>query len=144
MDKNMSIINGNKVGDLKMNIGQRIVTLKEGAGFKNYKEFGDFVGLPNDWCLELSKRAEVTNIDITRLQRIAYKFNVTIDWLLSDFEDDERTGQFPEDDLTTILTKLKEQVKEGMQFEGAPITSDIAKMAHDSIDIVRMIIRHNL
>ena len=127
-----------------MNIGQRIVTLKEGAGFKNYKEFGDFVGLPNDWCLELSKKTEVTNIDITRLQRIAYKFNVTIDWLLSDFEDDTKADQFPEDDIATMLNKLKSQIQEGIQFEGTPITNDTAKMAHDSIDIVRMIIRHNL
>ena len=127
-----------------MNIGEKIVKLKESAGFKNYKEFGDFVGLPNDWCLELSKKTEVTNIDITRLQRIAYKFNVTIDWLLSDDEDEIGNDSFPEDDIATMLDKLKDQITEGKNFEGTPITNDTAKMAHDSIDIVKMIIRHNL
>lgn len=127
-----------------MNIGEKIVILKESAGFKNYKEFGDFVGLPNDWCLELSKRTEVTNIDITRLQRIAYKFNVTIDWLLSETDGEIKLDKLPEDDVSTMLDKLKEKITEGVKFEGTIIAKDTEELIHDSIDVIKILIRHNL
>ncbi len=129
-----------------MNIGQKITLLKDGAGFKNYKEFGDFVGLSNDWCLELSKKQEITSIDVTRLMLIATKFNVSIDWLLADIdgEDISSNEQFPEDDIASMLNKIQSKIANGSSFEGTPISKDISKLAYDGIDVVKKLIRQNL
>lgn len=71
-----------------MTIGEKITLLKESARFKNYQDFGKAVGLSGDWLLDLSKKQEVSTIDITRLIKIADYFNVTLDWLLKDNDND--------------------------------------------------------
>ena len=129
-----------------MNIGQKVSLLKEGAGFKNYKEFGDYVGLSNDWCLELSKKQEVTTVDISRLMRIASKFNVTIDWLLSNIDcEDIQDKHFPEDDIISMLGKIQDKItNKDSSFEGTPLNKEVTKLAQDSIDVVKKLIRQNL
>ena len=128
-----------------MNIGQKITLLKEGAGFKNYKEFGDYVGLSNDWCLELSKKQEVTTIDITRLIIISKKFNVSIDWLLADIDDEDiQDKQLPEDDIASMLGRIQDKINKDSSFEGTSLNKEVAKLAYDSIDVVKKLIRQNL
>lgn len=129
-----------------MNIGKKITLLKESAGFKNYKEFGDFVGLSNDWCLELSKKQEINTIDITRLIQIANKFNVTVDWLLSDVDGEDIQDQlFSDEDISSILGKLQTKIKnEDCYFEGTLLNSDATKLAYDSINVVKKLLRQNL
>jgi transcriptional regulator with XRE-family HTH domain len=128
-----------------MDIGRKITILKEGAGFKNYKEFGDFVGLPNEWCNDLSKRKDITNVDITRLMRIAEKFNVTIDWLLADVDGEDIIDQYPDDDIATMLSNIQLKLQsEDTLFENTLISPSITKLAYDSIEVVKKLIRQNL
>lgn len=131
-----------------MDIGQKITLLKESMGFKNYKDFAKFVDLPSDWCLDLSKKQEITNVDISRLVKISNKFNVTIDWLLSDIdvEDEQNIQQsFPDDDVVSLLYNIQEKIINGdSSFEGNVMNKDISKLACDCMDILRKLIRQNV
>jgi len=130
-----------------MNIGQKITLLKESMGFKNYKDFAKFVDLPSDWCLDLSKKIEVTNIDISRLVKIACRFNVSVDWLLSDdsCSDCEGQGSFSEDDIAALLDNIKEKIKgENCRFEGTVLSGEVGRLTSDCIDVVKKFIKQNV
>ncbi|HHV98175.1 MAG TPA: hypothetical protein GXX36_01150 [Clostridiaceae bacterium] len=131
-----------------MTIGEKIALLKESAGFRNYQEFGKTVGLSGDWLLELSKKHEITTVDITRLIKIAEYFNVTLDWLLKDNNNDyviDVKKDLAKDDIGVMLDNIQEKISEGnSKFYGYSMNNDVSKLANESIDIVKKLIKQNL
>ena len=131
-----------------MTIGEKIALLKESAGFKNYQNFGNAVGLSGDWLLDLSKKQEVSTIDITRLIKIADYFNVTLDWLLKDNDNDyiiDVKKDLAEDDIGIMLDNIQNKINEGnAKFYGYSMGNEASKLANDAIDIVKKLIKQNL
>lgn len=132
-----------------MNIGEKIVLLKENMGFKNWAEFGKFVGLSGEWIKDsLSKKSTITTVDITRLIKIASKFNVTLDWLVSDDDKDldlNATQNLALDDIGLLLNNIKETVNNGnAKFYGTVMNEVVSKLTVDSIDIIKKLIQQNL
>jgi hypothetical protein len=127
-----------------MNVGRNIALLKEVAGFKDYQEFGRFVDINGGWLLDLSKKQEIITVDITRLLKLTNKFNITLEQLLFGDISDTPTMQFPEDDLATLLNKVQEQINTDIKFEGTPLTDETSKLAYDSIEVVKKILRQNI
>mgnify|MGYP001355720744 CR=1 FL=1 len=130
-----------------MNVGQKIQLLKESMGFKNYQEFGKFVGLSGDWCLELSKKKDITTIDITRLITICNKFKVTLDWLLFDVENiniDIKEG-YPDNDVGTMLDNIIKQAQTDKTFYyGTELSKQNRQLVIDIIEEVKRLIHDNL
>lgn len=135
-----------------MTIGEKITLLKESAGFKNYQEFGKVVGLSGDWLLDLSKKQDITTIDITRLIKIADYFNVTLDWLLKDSDDNyviDVKKDLAEDDIGIMLNKIQDKIQDKIsegnaKFYGYSMNNEVSKLANDAIDIVKKLIKQNL
>ena len=136
------------VGGVSMTIGEKITLLKESARFKNYQDFGKAVGLSGDWLLDLSKKQEVTTIDITRLIKIADYFNVTLDWLLKDNDNDyiiDVKKDLAEDDIGIMLDNVQNKINEGnAKFYGYSMGNEASKLANDAIDIIKKLIKQNL
>jgi len=136
------------VGGVSMTIGEKITLLKESARFKNYQDFGKAVGLSGDWLLDLSKKQEVSTIDITRLIKIADYFNVTLDWLLKDNDNDyiiDVKKDLAEDDIGIMLDNIQNKINEGnAKFYGYSMNNEVSKLANDAIDIVKKLIKQNL
>ena len=131
-----------------MTIGEKITLLKESARFKNYQDFGKAVGLSGDWLLDLSKKQDVSTIDITRLIKIADYFNVTLDWLLKDNDNNyiiDVKKDLAEDDIGVMLDNIKNKISEGnTKFYGYSMNNEVSKLANDAIDIVKKLIKQNL
>lgn len=131
-----------------MTIGEKISLLKENAGFKNYQDFGKAVGLSGDWLNDLSKKQEVTTIDITRLIKIADYFNVNLDWLLKDNNDNyiiDVKKDLAEDDIGVMIDNIKNKISEGnTKFYGYSMGNEASKLANDAIDVVKKLIKQNL
>jgi transcriptional regulator with XRE-family HTH domain len=130
-----------------LNIGKKIQTLRESMGFKNYQEFGKAIGLPGDWLQELSKRDSITNIDITRLIKIADYFNISVDWLLQDTtEQSVNIGEgLPDDDIGKMLDNIQKQLESGAnKFNGYIMNNEVIKLSIDAIDEIKKIIKENL
>lgn len=136
------------IGGVKMTIGEKISLLKESAGFRNYQEFGKAVGLSGDWLLDLSKKQDVSTIDITRLIKIADYFNVTLDWLLKDNDNNyiiDVKKDLAEDDIGVMLDNVQNKINEGnTKFYGYFMSNEVSKLAYDSIDIIKKLIKQNL
>jgi len=136
------------VGGVSMTIGEKITLLKESAGFKNYQEFGKAVGLSGDWLNDLSKKQDVSTIDITRLIKIADYFNVTLDWLLKDNDNNyiiDVKKDLAEDDIGVMLDNIKNKISEGnTKFYGYSMNNKVSKLANDAIDIIKKLIKQNL
>jgi transcriptional regulator with XRE-family HTH domain len=133
------------IGGGSMNIGQIILLLKENMKFKNYQEFGKFVDLPGDWINDLAKRQEITTIDIQRLMKIANKFNITLDWLVSDDSNinEQKSITLLDDDISKRLSDIQKDIDNGI-FEGTPMNKEVSKLAIDAIEVVKSLIRQNL
>lgn len=131
-----------------MTIGEKIALLKESAGFKNYQEFGKAVGLSGDWLLDLSKKQDISTIDITRLIKIADYFNVNLDWLLKDNNDNyiiDVKKDLAEDDIGVMIDNIKNKISEGnAKFYGYSMSNEVSKLANDAIDIIKKLIKQNL
>ena len=130
-----------------MNIGEKISLLKENMGFKNYQEFGKFVDLSGDWCLELSKKKEITTVDITRLIRISSKFNVSLDWLVLENGDNADLNilqNLSEDDIGLLLTNIQNSINNNSIFNGTTMNELSVKLAVDSIKVIKKLIQQNL
>jgi len=131
-----------------MAIGEKIALLKESAGFKNYQEFGKAVGLSGDWLLDLSKKQDVSTIDITRLIKIADYFNVSLDWLLKDNDNNyviDVKKDLAEDDIGVMIDNIKDKISEGnAKFYGYFMNNEVSKLANDAIDIIKKLIKQNL
>jgi transcriptional regulator with XRE-family HTH domain len=136
------------VGGVSMTIGEKITLLKESAGFKNYQDFGKAVGLSGDWLLDLSKKQGVSTIDMTRLIKIADYFNVTLDWLLKDNDNNyiiDVKKDLAEDDIGVMLDNIKNKISEGnTKFYGYSMNNEVSKLANDAIDVVKKLIKQNL
>ena len=131
-----------------MTIGEKIALLKESAGFKNYQEFGKAVGLSGDWLNDLSKKQDVSTIDITRLIKIADYFNVSLDWLLKDNDNNyviDIKKDLAEDDIGIMLDNVQNKINEGnTKFYGYSMNNKVSKLANDAIDIIKKLIKQNL
>ena len=131
-----------------MTIGEKIALLKESAGFKNYREFGKAVGLSGDWLNDLSKKQDISTIDITRLIKIADYFNVTLDWLLKDNDNDyiiDVKKDLAEDDIGIMFDNIQNKINEGnAKFYGYSMSNETSKLANDAIDIIKKLIKQNL
>ena len=130
-----------------MNIGKKIVALKEGSGFKNYQEFGAAVGINGDWINELSKKDIIQTVDITRLIKICDYFNVTLEWLLSD--KNNCTFSLMEgvafDDICNMLNQIEVRLKgRNNAFNGCPMNEHSVELAKESVGIIKALIKQNL
>lgn len=131
-----------------MNIGEKIILLKESMGFKNYKDFGNAVGVNGDWINELSKKETISTVDITRLIKIADYFNITIDSLLKDDKDNWiiNVKDLQEGDIGISIDKVSQQLDDPktQYFYGYKINKNNKKLIKDSIDILKGLVKANL
>lgn len=130
-----------------MDIGSKIRLLFNSRNFKNYQEFGKFVETNGDWCLDLSKRKVVTMTDITRLKKICDKFEVTLDWLLSEENIQESTENiygFSEDDIAVMIDNIIKNTSEQNKFYGTKLNKDNSELLKDALDEVKKLIKDNL
>lgn len=144
---NILTISGSK-GGIAMTIGQKIGMLKNNSGYKNYQELGKVIGVSGDWLNDLSKKDNITTIDITRLIKIAEYFNISLDWLLKDENDnyvvDIQQG-LSENDIGIMIDKVQEKIAEGNnQLYGIAMTKESEQIAVDALDIVKNLIKQNL
>jgi len=105
-------------------------------------------GSTGDWLLDLSKKQGVSTIDITRLIKIADYFNVTLDWLLKDNDNDyiiDVKKDLAEDDIGIMLDNIQNKINEGnTKFYGYSMNNEVSKLANDAIDIIKKLIKQNL
>lgn len=129
-----------------MNIGEKIQNLKESMNFKNYQEFGKFVDINGDWCLELSKKKDVTTVDITRIIKICEKFNISLDWLLSDNVTTltEIKEGYEDNDIGIMLDKIILQVSDKSKYYGTQLNKKNSQLIIDTIDEVKKLIQDNI
>lgn len=131
-----------------MNIGQKIQTLKESMNFKDYQEMGRAIGLSGDWIKDsLSKKESITNVDITRLIKIAEYFNTTLDWLLKDKDEwiIETKAGLESDDIGIMLDKIKNRLCEANnKFYGCNMNKEAVELSKDTIEEVKKLIQDNL
>lgn len=130
-----------------MNIGKKISVLKDSIGFKNYQEFGKAVGLNGEWLLELSKKEVIQTVDITRLIKISEYFNVSIDWLLKDENDIDLSVKqdLQDNDIGVMLDYLQTKINESEnKFYGYDMSIESKKLASDSIDVIKKLIKQNI
>lgn len=130
-----------------MAIGQKIALLKDSKGFKNYQKFGEAVGVPGDWLNELSKKDEISTVDINRLLKISQYFNLSLDWFF--IEDDkciiEKPENLTEDDIGVMLNQIQDKVEMGnSKFYGYVVKKDLEDLIIESVNIVKEIIKTNL
>jgi hypothetical protein len=130
----------------EMNIGLKVQALFKSRNFKNYQEFGKYVGINGEWCLELSKKKDIVNVDITRLIKICSKFKVSMDWLLSDNKnlDIEIKEGYPEDDIGVMLDNINNKVKEESYYYGTKLTKNNSILIENTINEVKNLISDNL
>ena len=130
-----------------MDIGEKIILLKESIGAKNFQEHGKLIGVPGDWLNELSKKKEISAIDITRLIKIADYHNITLDWLLKDNNEWilNVNNNLNPDDIYIMLDNINVRLTEtDARFNGQLMTFDSVKLANDSIEIIKKLIKQNL
>jgi len=131
-----------------MNIGEKVLMLKESLGFKNFAEYGKAVGLPGDWLLQLSKKDNVTTIDITRLIKLANYHNINLDELLKDDVKEyivDIKKDLPDDDIAKIIENIQIKLDNGeVYFNGLIINSDCKSIINDSLEILKGLIKNNL
>ena len=98
--------------------------------------------------LDLSKKQNVSTIDITRLIKIADYFNITLDWLLKDNDNNyiiDVKKDLAEDDIGIMLDNIQNKINEGnAKFYGYFMGNEASKLANDAIDVVKKLIKQNL
>jgi len=131
-----------------MNIGQKINTLFERSGYKNYADWGKAMGLPGDWLLDMKKKETIKTVDITRLIVIAEYNHITIDELLKDNNGDyviDIMDGLADNDICTMLSHIQiELEKDEVKFNGFSMNKDCKEITFDSIDILKGLIKSNL
>lgn len=130
-----------------MNIGQKINTLYERSGYKNYADWGKAMGIPGDWLNDLKKKTTIKTVDIERLITIAKYNQVTIDWLLAD---DNNYGidintNLADNDIIKMLSEIQKQLQETeVKFNGFAMRQGCKDITSDAIDVLKQIIQNNL
>jgi hypothetical protein len=129
-----------------MNFGGKLQILYKSMNFKNWQEFGKFVDISGEWCLEKSKKKELTIVEVDRIIKICNKFNVTKDWLLSDDDTSviEIKEGYSDNDIGTMLDKIILQVKEPSQYYGTNLNKTNSVLIADTIEEVKRLIQDNL
>lgn len=130
-----------------MNIGQRINTLFERSGYKNYADWGKAMNLSGDWLLDMKKKDIIKTVDITRLITIAEYNHISLDWLLSDSDNSfvDIQTELPDNDIGVMFNQIQKQLQEDeVRFNGFPMNDDCKEIAFDSIDILKGLIKSNL
>lgn len=131
-----------------MNIGQKINTLFERSGYKNYADWGKAMGLPGDWLLDMKKRDTVKTIDITRLITIAEYNQITIDELLKDNDGNyiiDTQSDLVDNDIYMMLNQVQLQLQDNeTKFNGFAMNKESKEITHDAIDVLKGLIKSNL
>lgn len=132
-----------------MNIGEKINTLFERSGYKNYADWGKAMGLPGDWLNELKKKVTVKIIDIERIIKIANYNQVSIDWLLKDHNDDnyiiDNREDLEDNDIISMLNQIQNELKNNdVKFNGYVMNEESKQLTCDAIDILKGLVRNNL
>lgn len=131
-----------------MNIGQKINTLFERSGYKNYVEWGKAMGLPGDWLLDMKKKDTIKTVDITRLITIAEYNHITLDELLKGNDGNyviDIQENLEDNDICKLLNQIQEQLqKEEIKFNSYVMSKDCKDIAYDAIDILKSLIQSNL
>lgn len=131
-----------------MTTGLKIALLKERLGFKNYREYGDFVGLSGDWLLDITKKAAITTVDVTRLVKIAVKCKVSLDWLLIDKSNDDIiiVDHLDNNDLLVKLNDLQQFVNESdtVFFKGILLNENTTQLTSDGIKVLKQLINSRI
>jgi hypothetical protein len=147
MVKSILTINGNSEV-LSMNIGQKIEILFQRSGFKNYKEWGEAIGLSGDWLLDMKKKDTIKTVDITRLITIVDYHQVTLDWLFKDEDDNyviDIENNLTDNDISKLLSDIQTELqKDEAKFNNYPLSKESKQLAFDAIDVLKGLIKSNL
>jgi len=131
-----------------MNFGEKINMLFEQSGCKNYKEWGEVIGLSGDWLLEIRKRETLGMVNIDRLQIIADYNQISIDELLKDDDGNsvlDKKRKLPDNDIVKMLDQLQTELKkEGIKYNGFTMNQECKDITFDAIDVLKGLIRSNL
>jgi uncharacterized protein YpuA (DUF1002 family) len=131
-----------------MNIGEKINTLFERSGYKNYADWGKAMGLPGDWLLDLKKRDTIKTVDITRLMIIAEYNHISIDELLKDNDGNyviDMKSNLADNDINKMLTQIQEQLQTTeVYFNGFVMSQPSKDIAFDVVDILKGLIKSSL
>lgn len=135
-----------------MNIGEKISLYKDKLGFKNYQDFGKAVGVNGSWLLELSKKTEVSFIDLNNLLKICRYLGITIDQLVNDDHIvlSNKTIEVTNinancDDIGVIIDEIEELLsKEGIKIDGMLMNEKSKEICKHSLEVVKTLTRQHL
>jgi len=131
-----------------MNIGQKINTLFERSGYKNYADWGKAMGLPGDWLLDMKKKDTIKTVDITRLITIANYNQISIDELLKDNDGNyiiDMQNDLDDNDIYRMLNEIQNQLQENeVNFNGFSMNQQSKDIAYDAIEVLKGLIKSNL
>jgi hypothetical protein len=132
-----------------MNIGKKINQLFEHSGYRNFKGWGEAMGLPGDWLLDMAKKETLDMVNINRLQIIADYNQITIDELLKDNDGNsvlDKKRKLPDNDIKKILDGIQSEFKkdEEIRFNGFIMDQKCKDIAFDAIDVLKGLIKTNL
>lgn len=132
-----------------MNIGEKISLYKEKLGFRNYQDWGKAVGINGSWILDLSKKDEVSFIDINNLKKLADYLNVTIDQLLKDDEEPTSYDELKTLDSKDLYVIMKKIIfildnEEEVRIDGKLLNSQAKSTCKDSLQVVEQLVRQYL
>jgi len=133
-----------------MNFGEKINILFERSGFRNFKEWGEAMGLPGDWLLDMKKKETLDIVKIDRLQIVADYNQITIDELLKDNDGNsilDKKRKLPDNDINKMLNQIQTELKKednGAKFNGFAINQECKDITFDAIDVLKGLIKSNL
>jgi|GEM_PF-3568598 len=131
-----------------MNFGEKVNMLFERSGCKNYKEWGEAIGLPGDWLLDMKKKDTLDIVNIARLQIIADYNQMTLDELLKDDDGNsvlDKKRKLPDNDIYKMLDQLQSELKkDDIKFNGYTMNQDCKDITIDTIDVLKGLIQSNL
>ena len=131
-----------------MNIGQKINTLFEKSGYKNYADWGKAMNLPGDWLNDMKKKETVKVVDITRLITIAEYNQITVDELLKNSNGNyiiDIKRDLPDNDIVKMLDQVQIQLQQDeVKFNGFTMNEACREISFDAIDVLTGLIKSNL
>jgi len=131
-----------------MNIGQKINSLFEKSGYKNYADWGKAMGLPGDWLNDMKKKETVKVVDITRLITIAEYNQITVDELLKNSNGNyiiDIKRDLPDNDIVKMLDQVQIQLQQDeVKFNGFTMNEACREISFDAIDVLTGLIKSNL
>lgn len=139
---------------INLNIGEKVSLYKEKLEFKNYQDFARVVGVNGSWLLDLSKKNDISYIDINNLLKLCEYLGVTVDsFIKDDIVDSEKSKDIGSisnnlggyDDIGILIDELNVLLeKDSVKLNGLLMNEKSKRICKDSLSVVKTLSRQYL